>query len=352
MKIIFSGGGTGGSVTPLIAIYQEIKKNQPGAEFLWLSPKHDPIKNLILSYGLEVKEISAGKLRRYFSFENLTDLFRIKLGFCQSLLIVGKFRPDYVVSAGGFVSVPVAWAAWLLGKKVLVHQQDIIPGLANKLMAPFAKKITVAFDKSLDDFNRQKTVLTGNPVRAEIFLGSRESAIKYFNLDPQVKTLLIIGGGTGALTLNRLVFDSLPALVGICQVIHLTGGKFDRDFSHPRYHRFDFLNEPLKDALAAADLVVSRAGLGVLTELAALKKPVLIIPMPDSHQEYNAQEFFRNNAAALLSEKGLTAEGLVQAIKILLNDQPQLDNYRRNIGQVLGTKGAENIAAIIYDRAK
>ncbi|MFA6215893.1 MAG: glycosyltransferase, partial [Patescibacteria group bacterium] len=208
MKILFSGGGTIGSVSPLIAVYEEIKKQHPGAEFLWLATSDGPEDKLIGSYQIPLKKIFAGKFRRYFSWQNFFDPILIIFGFFQSLLIILKFKPQAVISAGGFVAVPVTWAAWLCRRPVLILQQDIRPGLANKLMARFASIIAVAFPKSLADFPGPKTVLTGNPVRPEILAGSREAGYKFFNFSPQLPTVLILGGGTGALSINRLVAGS------------------------------------------------------------------------------------------------------------------------------------------------
>ncbi|MFA6215504.1 MAG: UDP-N-acetylglucosamine--N-acetylmuramyl-(pentapeptide) pyrophosphoryl-undecaprenol N-acetylglucosamine transferase, partial [Patescibacteria group bacterium] len=285
--------------------------------------------------------------RRYFSWQNFFDPILIIFGFFQALAIILKFKPQAVISAGGFVAVPVTWAAWLCRRPVLILQQDIRPGLANKLMARFASIIAVAFPKSLADFPGPKTVLTGNPVRPEILTGSREAGYKFFNFDPQLPTVLILGGGTGALSINRLVAGSIAELVKFCQVIHLTGGKPIQNFSDPRYRNFDFLTDQLKNAYAAADLVVARAGMGTLTELAALAKPALIIPLPQSHQQENATEFFRHNAIAVVNEAGLEPKDFAQAIKQLLFDQAELANLSRNIGKIMPAKAAEKIAKMI-----
>ncbi|MFA6254722.1 MAG: undecaprenyldiphospho-muramoylpentapeptide beta-N-acetylglucosaminyltransferase [Patescibacteria group bacterium] len=347
MRVILSGGGTLGSVSPLIAIYEEIKKNQPQAEFLWLATSDGPEENLISSYQIPLKKIFSGKLRRYFSFKNFLDPFLIFFGFWQSLFIILKFKPQAVLSAGGFVSVPVAWAAWFLRRPLIIHQQDVRPGLANKLMAPFANMITVTFEKSLKDFPAKKTHLVGNPVRADILTGSKEAGYKFFGFKSDLPTILILGGGTGALNLNSLVIESLEELVQFCQVIHLTGGRQQKTAEHPRYRSYDFLTDQMKNAYAIADLVVARAGLGTLTELAALAKPAIIIPIPASHQQDNAVEFFRNNAIAVLDENDLSSQKFFQAIKTLLFDQAELANLSRNIAKMMPKDAAEKITAMI-----
>ena len=347
MRIIFSGGGTMGSVSPLIAIFEAIKQKQPPAEFLWLATKDGPEEKLIASYSIPVKKIFAGKLRRYFSFKNFLDPFFVLLGFFQSLLIIFKFKPRVIISAGGFVAVPVVWAGWFLRRPSLIHQQDIRLGLANQLMAPFASIITVSFEKSLADFPAKKTHWLGNPVRADILKGDKKAADDFFKLELGLPTILVIGGGTGAQSLNNLVLDSLSELVKFCQVIHLTGGRTDKIASHPRYHNFEFLVGKLKDAYAAADLVISRAGMSVLTELAVLGKPAIVIPIPGSHQEENAVEFFKNNAIKILNENSLSAQNFLAAIKQLLFDRPELDNLSRNMAKIMPRNAAEKIAAMI-----
>ena len=347
MKIVFSGGGTLGSVSPLIAIFQEFKKQRPDAEFLWLATRNGPEQNLITFYGIPLKKIFAGKFRRYFSWENFFNPIFVILGFFQAFFILFKFKPEAVIAAGGFIAVPVAFAAWLLKKPVFIHQQDIVAGLANRLMAPWAKKITVTFEKSLKDFSSQKTVLTGNPVRNDLVALDRKTSCEFFKFDPNLPVVLIIGGSTGALNLNNLVLASISQLVEFCQVIHLTGGKISQQFKHPRYQAFDFLTQDLKQVYAACDLVVSRGGMSVLTELAYLKKSAIIIPISQSHQENNAIEFFRNNAALFLAEKNLTPQNFISAVKEVIGNQSLLSNLSRNIGKMMPTDAATNIVRLI-----
>jgi UDP-N-acetylglucosamine--N-acetylmuramyl-(pentapeptide) pyrophosphoryl-undecaprenol N-acetylglucosamine transferase len=349
MKIIFAGGGTLGSVSPLVAIFEEIKKDRPQTEFLWLATKNGREIELIKNYQIPYREIFSGKFRRYFSGQNLIDPLLVFIGFCQSFFIILKFKPDVIVSAGGFVAVPVVWASWLLRKKSIIHQQDVLPGLANKLMATFASKITVTFAKSLAAFSRQKTVLVGNPVRADILSGSQSAGYDYFKLDQNRPVVLFMGGGTGALNLNKLVISNLKPLLEFCQIIHLTGGKINQAINYPHYRQFEFLIGQLKNAYAISDLVVSRAGLGTLTEISALKKPAILIPIPGTHQELNAMEFFKSNACALLDEKKITPGSFVSAIKTLLFDPAELDSLSRNVAKIMPIDAAAKIAAIIYE---
>jgi len=219
MKILLSGGGTLGSVSPLIAVWQKIFEQKPDSQALWVGTKDGPEKDFVKNYKLDYRSITAGKLRRYFSLKNLLDPFLVLMGFFQSLKIIKEFKPQIIISAGGFVSVPLAWAGKFKKVPVLIHQQDVRPGLANKLMASSAEKITVTFEKSLKDFPIEKVTLTGNPVRQEIFNGSKEEAYNFFKLDFNIPTVLILGGGTGSLAINKLVWMSLRKLTENMQLM-------------------------------------------------------------------------------------------------------------------------------------
>ncbi len=348
MRIILTGGGTGGSVAPLLAIAEEIRKQKSETEFLFIGTKKgQPEKEMIKNYNFTFIGIICGKLRRYFSWQNFLDIFRIKIGILQSIFILKKFRPDLIIGAGGFVSVPVIFSCFFLKIPSLIHQQDIIPSLTNKILSPFVKKITVSFEKSLNDFCKNKTVLTGNPVREMIMNGDKERAIKKFNLERNLPTLLFIGGGTGAQKINELILKTLPELTKFCQIIHLTGkGKLKIENSKleiNRYYPHDFLTEEIVDVYAVADLVISRAGMNALTELAILGKPTIIIPIPNSHQEVNAKYFAEKKAAIFLDQKELTSRKLVNEIKGLLNNQEKRKNLEENIKKIMPTEAAQKI---------
>ena len=368
MKIILSGGGTLGSVTPLIAIYEELKKQTPALEFLWLGTKTGPEKKLVESYGIEFRPILAVKWRRYFSWRNLLDIILLPAAMAQAFwVLVRLIRPVgqpqsfdgvketnrqqvVILSAGGFVSVPLVWAGLLLRVPSIIHQQDVRPGLANILMAPAAKIITVTFAKSAKRFPAKKTVVVGNPVRADILKGDKNQAVKLFHLKIDVPTLLVLGGGTGALAINELLLKALPELVKFCQIIHQTGrAKTEKTAKHDCYHPYEFITDNLKHAFAAADLVITRAGMSTLSELAALKKPTIIIPIPNSHQVDNAVEFEKNNAAVVLEQNNLDASRLAQAVKSILSDSAQLQNLSRNIGKILPPDAAQQILKIILN---
>lgn len=380
MRILLAGGGSSGPVSPLIAIAEQLKQDGPSVHsFLFVGTRAGhPEKIMAESNGLEYQAIFSGKLRRYFSWRNFLDLFLLLIGLVQAIFIIKKFKPDVIVSAAGFVAVPVTWAGWLCGVLSLIHQQDILPSLSNKLMAPFARRITVAFEQSLKDFPVGKTYWTGNPIRQIFLRGDRSRAMNFFKLDPGVPTLCVFGGGLGARQINRLVWDSLEQLTQFCQIIHLTGknkleivrsssradpcspkGMSRRNLKfeiNNRYHAYEFLIEEIGDAFAVADLVVSRAGLGALTELSVLGKPAIIIPMPNSHQELNAKFFADRGAVIMMDQKNITPEAFVKTIKKLITDREQLSKLQQQIKTLAKPDAAEQIVAhlrqICYNRGR
>ncbi|MEK9151858.1 MAG: glycosyltransferase, partial [Patescibacteria group bacterium] len=211
MVIVLTGGGTLGPVTPLLAVAEELKKLRPDATFHWIGTFSGPERGLVEAAGMPFSAIRSGKLRRYFSLQNLVDHARLMLGIGDALKVLGRLRPAAVVSAGGFVAVPVAWAAALLGIPVHVHQLDLRPGLANRLTAPFAKSISVGFEELVGRFGR-RAVWTGNPVRSSILKGSADEGRRLFGVSKDAPVLLVLGGGTGSAVVNSLVAGSLPRL--------------------------------------------------------------------------------------------------------------------------------------------
>lgn len=341
-----------GSVSPLIAVYEKIKKDNPQTEFLFIGSVSGPEKKAVESYKILYQQISSGKLRRYFSWDNFIDPFKIFWGFVQSFIIIIKFKPNVVMIAGSFIGVPVAWAAYLLRVPVLIHQQDIIAGLANKMMANVAKRITVSYEPSLTDFSISKTVLTGNPVREEFYACNPQRGRVIFGLKEDLPVLLILGGGTGSQVLNEIVEQSLSDLLQFVQVIHITGRDKKIDIEAENYHQFEFLTHEMTEAICAADLVVTRAGMSTLSELIVLAKPVVIIPIPESHQEYNAGYFQKNNAAVVLSQSSLNKEVFVSTIKELFFEKHRRDNLSRNISKIMDLSGAEKVANELMAMAK
>lgn len=347
IKILLSGGGSGGPVAPLIGIADSLKNSYPlkNFDFLWIGTNDGPEKEMLLNTDIIFTAIACGKWRRYSSFKNITDIFQIVKGFFESIKIIKKFRPDIVISVGGFVSVPVAFAAKFLNVPILIHQQDARPGLANKIMAPFARVITVTFEKSLLDYG-QKAIWVGNSVRKEFKENriDKRTALQKLGLDQKKPTVLILGGGTGSMALNRLVNDSLNQLTAFCQILHISGKNKDIDFDqlsaqNGSYRHFDFLNiEGMIKVFTVADVVVSRCGMSTLSELSHLKKASILIPMPNSHQEDNALVFKEQNAALILEQNNLNSAILISEIKKILNDLELKVLLENNIAKVIKTE--------------
>ncbi len=326
MKIIFSGGYTLGPVTPLLAVFDILKEKYPQTEFLWLGTKNGPERTLVEERGIKFLVLPSGKFRRYLSFWNIIDAVMIICGFFKSLKIMWQENPDLCISAGGFVSVPVHWSAWLFGIPTWVHQQDVKVGLANRLMAPFAKVITTALEENLKNFSAKKTVWLGNPVRQRILAGTKDSALKRFNLRPDMPVIFAMGGGTGSMRVNQLIIQSIQHLKGLCQVIHLSGKERPQELVERAlglfsdfYQVHKFFTEEMKDAYAAADIVISRGGFGSLSEIAALGKPAIIIPK-SGHQEENARFLAEAGAVILVDERTADGNYLAKVIKELLAD--------------------------------
>lgn len=351
MKILFSGGGTLGPVTPLLAIKDVVFEKNRRSSFVWIGTVGGPERQMVEEHGLPFYSITAGKFRRYFSFLNIFDIVRIIVGFFQSIRILLKESPDMCVTAGGFVSVPVHVAAWLLGIPTWVHQQDVEVGLANKIMAPFARVITTSLEWITREFPTKKTAWLGSPVRKEIFEGNKLRARKFFNLTSHLPVVLVLGGGTGSLKVNQLITEATPHLGSHAEIIHLSGKERPQESVvktaelFPNYRVFQFLGSEMKDAYAVADIVVCRGGFGTLTEAAALGKPCIIIPKP-GHQVENVRFLERVNAAILVNE--LTADGLFVAKKIreILGNKDYAKSLAASMHHTLKTAESSDILEI------
>lgn len=312
-KIVLTGGGTAGHVTPNIALLPRLIAE--GYSVSYIGGKGIE-KSLITEKRIPFHCINTGKLRRYFDLKNLTDLFRIAAGFFQSLFILVRIMPDVVFSKGGFVSVPVVWASALLRIPVIIHESDITPGLANRLSIPFAKKICFSFEETAQYLPSEKRVHTGLPVRQELLEGSREDGIKLCRFTRDKPVLLIIGGSQGSQTINCVVRDALSQLLADYNVCHICG-KGNRGEETANYAQFEYVKEDLAHLLAAADLVVSRSGATTLFELLALLKPSLLIPLgagSRGDQVLNANSFKKKGYSHVLLQDNLSPATLPEAI--------------------------------------
>ena len=282
----------------------------------------------------------------YWDVQNFVDPLRVAHGLGQAYALARRFRPQVAFAAGGFGAVPPIIAARLAGARILIHQQDVEPGLANRVLVPWAQRITVSLPSSLAHFPRGRTTITGNPVRQEILSADPSVAYRALRLESELPLVVVTGGGTGALALNRLVAAAAPRLVETIQVVHLTGrGRgVPAETDSPRYQAREFLLDEMPHLLAAATVVVSRAGMGTLTELAALGKPAIVMPMPGSHQWANALAFARLGAIEVADQDALTAATLAERILSLVGDAPRREALSSAIGASMPRDAAERIA--------
>ncbi len=347
LRVLLAGGGSGGSATPVLAVAQALRRREPSVEFLFVGTRQGPEAALAEAQGIEFAGVESGKFRRYWDAQNLIDPARVAIGVAQAYRLARRFRPRVAFAAGGFGAVPPMIAARLTGARTLIHQQDVEPGLANRLLVPLADRITVSLPSSLAHFPRRRTSVTGNPVRAEILAAKPKLAFDRLGLDPSLDLLVVTGGGTGALGLNRLVATAAPRLVERCQVIHLTGrGRgVPAATASARYRAIEFLVDEMPHLLGAATAVVSRAGMGTLTELAALARPSLIVPLPGSHQWANAQAFARLGAIEVADQEALTPDSLADRVLSLLADAPRREQLGRALAASMPRDAADRIAS-------
>ncbi|MCK4592648.1 undecaprenyldiphospho-muramoylpentapeptide beta-N-acetylglucosaminyltransferase [Candidatus Parcubacteria bacterium] len=357
MKILLTGGGTGGHLIPLLGVVSELKKiciekkiEKP--EFLLITPASDFNKN-IAENGISVKIIKAGKLRRYFSLENFRDILKIPIGIVQSLHYIRQFRPDVVFSKGGFASVPPVIAAWILRVPVVTHESDIVPGLANRIIARFASKILISFSAAEKYFDKSKVVLTGNPIRSDIMKGSMENALKFFKLSPNLPTVLIFGGSQGAQKINEMALEILPDLIEKCQIVHQCGDKNYEEIKNKigklnlkypeRYRVYPFIKKEMKDAYALAEIVISRAGANSLAEIVALKKPNILIPLSTSannHQPENAKFFAEKESSLIINETVNSPQDLANVVFKLLSDKDLQYQMKQKLSELAPSQNA------------
>ena len=334
-KIVLTGGGTAGHVTPNIALLPALKK--AGYEVTYMG-SHDGIeKKLISDFDIPYVGISAGKFRRYFDLKNFTDPFRVIKGFSEAKKFLKEYMPNVVFSKGGFVSVPVVRAAAVLKIPCIIHESDMTPGLANKLCVSAAKKICCNFPETLKLLPPEKAVLTGSPIRSELSQGNKIAGLNMCGFSANKPVIMVIGGSLGAANVNKAVREALPRLLEDYQVVHLCGkDKVDNLLLNtPGYKQFEYIKAELKDLFAMADLVISRAGANAICELLALKKPNILIPLPAASsrgdQLLNARSFESQGFSIVIDEDDLTTELLVDKVhELYFNRQNYHDTMARS----------------------
>lgn len=326
-RIILTGGGTAGHVTPNIALLPRLKELQ--YDIHYIGSYNGIEKELIEKQHIPYHGISSGKLRRYFSLQNFTDPFRVLKGFGEANKLIKTLKPDIIFSKGGFVSVPVVFAGKRNHVPVIIHESDMTPGLANKISFPSVSKVCCNFPETLETLPPEKAVLTGSPIRQELLTGDREKARTFCDFQNDKPVILIIGGSLGAAAVNQAVREILPELLKDFQVIHLCGkGKLDDSLTNlDGYAQFEYIQTELRDLFALADIVISRAGANAICELLALKKPNLLIPLSASasrgDQILNARSFERQGFSKVLEEEELTDTLLLSTIHDLYANRSQ-----------------------------
>lgn len=361
-RILFSGGGTLGSVMPLIAIIQELRRQSGSvADVMWVGTYGGVERAVIRAHNIEWRPIVSLKWRRYATWKNIRDVLLLPVACAHAWWIIRQFNPHVLISAGGYVSVPLHIVAWIKRIPTIVHHQDIETGLANKIMRMCASRTTATFAHTMKEFKDEQGILTGNPIREALRSGDKDRAIVRYKLDPELPTVLAFGGGTGAVSLNRLLADALPEVLPHAQVLHVTGqGKqivvpFIRDNKHTkisdRYHAYEFfMDEEMADAYAVADVVVARAGLSTLSEIAALGKATIVVPIPHSHQEVNA-EFFKSKQAVVVVEEKNGSAALARAMKHLLDDAADRMHIAQHAARMNDPSAHKKLVAVIYETA-
>ena len=360
MRILFTGGGTGGHIFPIIAIKETFSGDD---DFYYLGPNSFAKENLTRQR-IKTRFILTGKLRRYFNLQAPIDLIKILFGIIQSFWHLSFIMPDVIFSKGGYGSFPVVFVGWIYRIPIILHESDSAPGLANRILAKFAKKIILSFAGSKVYFpkHQEKLVLIGNPIREELTQGDKNQGKELFKITSNKPVILIIGGSQGAQKINETVLSILTRLLEVAEIIHISGERNAKDVAQESekilkyyeglkyyYHLYSFLPaEQLKHAYAVADLIVNRAGAGSIYEIAACGKPSIIIPLPNAasdHQRKNAHDFAQTNGSIVLEQENLTPNIFLEQISKLLSDPNKL----KEMGEEAKTFYKPNIAEKIRD---
>jgi UDP-N-acetylglucosamine--N-acetylmuramyl-(pentapeptide) pyrophosphoryl-undecaprenol N-acetylglucosamine transferase len=370
MKIVFTGGGSGGHIFPIIAIVQELKKIYRGddLELYFIGPKGEIPFSYLSEEGIKVKKILAGKFRRYFNplsfLQNFVDIFfKIPIGIVQSFFYIFFLAPDLIFSKGGYGSLPVVLTGHLLGTPIIIHESDIVPGLVNRFLSKFAMEIFVSFPVEKTKYlPKERMIFVGNPIRSEILGNDKKEAFSFFSIKSQKPIILILGGSQGSQRINEVIFDILNELLINFEIIHQVGQNNFKEAKYfteaiinkelrESYHCYPFLNmKELALALNLADLVISRAGSGSIFEIAAAGKPSILVPLPESaqnHQRENAYFYAQKGACIVIEENNLTPHFLLERLKYLFSHPTRLKEMIEKSQEFAKIRAGEIIAQYI-----
>ena len=358
MRIVLTGGGTGGHLFPLVAVAKKIKEKKPDVEFLFIGPNGELEKKIMAAEGISIKKAISGKMRRYFSPVNFVDFFKIPVGIIQALRHLLKFMPDAIFSKGGYASIPTVIAGWIYRIPIMIHESDANPGMANSMLAKFSQRVAISYPQAEVYFPAEQVVLTGNPLRSDIASGDPQKSRAEFSLTDSKKIIFVWGGSQGSKVINDKILEILPELLKKYQIIHQTGeknfeevkhkaGEMGIKAGHEGYFVLPFIDENLKDILAVSDLVISRAGSTSISEIAANGKPSIIIPLGNSandHQRMNAYAAAKVGGCIVLEEGNLGENMLLEKIDELMNNEELRNKMAANIKSFYHSDAADRIA--------
>lgn len=367
MRILFTGGGTGGHIFPIVAVKREIESIYSSKEeYYYFPPEFEFVgggkikeKETLEKEGLSIKRIISTKWRRYFSFKNFIDIFKFPLSFFQALFYAWLFMPDVIFSKGGPGSLPVVIAGWLYQIPAVVHESDSIPSFVNKVSSPFSKIIGISFEESKDYFPKRKVMTVGHPIRQKLLSGNKKRAKATFNLTGERKIILILGGSQGAQEINSVFVDAIYKYIEQYEIIHVCGpDNFKdmdlltkgvlRDPQRKFYHLYPYLDEEkLGDAYAIADAIISRAGAGMIFEIAAVQKPSVIIPLrlaAQNHQAKNAHYFSRRGCGTVIEETNVTPNFVFGRVSQIVEIESIIEQMKEACRKFAKVDAAKNIA--------
>ncbi|QCX32581.1 undecaprenyldiphospho-muramoylpentapeptide beta-N-acetylglucosaminyltransferase [Caloramator sp. E03] len=366
MKVIISGGGTGGHIYPGVAIAKKLKERHSNCEILFIGSKNGLEKKLIPKEGFKINFITVEGLNKKLSLKTPISVMKAFKGYFQAASIIKQFKPDIVIGTGGYVCGPVVFAAALKGIPTIIHEQNAFPGMTNKILAHFASKIAITFKESEKYFPKNKIVLTGNPIRSQILNQNKSKCRAVWKFDINRPLILVVGGSRGAKNINNAVCDIIPSLIEQnIQLLFVTGEtQYDEIVKKLNYKKNDnkfkgVVIEPyiynMQDALGACDIIISRAGATILSEITALGIPAVLIPSPyvaNNHQEYNAMSLEQNGAAVVIKENQLKSDIFKEQVISLINNKEMLAKMSSNSLKLAVLDASEKICNLIEELIK
>ena len=363
VRIALTGGGTGGHVSPILAVLEELLRRDASYDAIWIGSKRGIERDASLRQGIPFYSVAVGKLRRYLSLHTIPDATRVPIGVAQSIPILRRFRPDVIFSTGGYVGVPAVVAGRAMKIPAITHEQTAVLGLATRINARFSRSVALSYDSTPHPRTSKggRVAVTGNPIRSWLRAGETDEAQRIFELEARLPLLYITGGAQGALAINDVVAEALDRLLDVVEIVHQTGpSRFNDSFAKlsglrerlpacraARYHPTESVGDELAHLYAAADIVLGRSGAGTVAELAALGKPSILVPLPGAvEQRENARSLETMGAAIVIDQSELTAERLIREV----NDLASFESRRRRMSSAaLETAGAENAAERLVD---